>query len=576
MSQQTIVSERVDELLLIMYSLKQMRVAESVDQELGAPHGNWEGLSYGELALVFVAYTVMSCTHFLSPMEEWAEQHLMSLGEGLGKRVRVEDFTDDRLAVLLSRLGDEETHPSAQIEQELGQHMIRAYELPTETVRIDMTSISVYHRPSVEDEGLMRFGHSKDHRPDLRQFKAVLGTLDPAGVPLATDVLSGEQADDPHYTPTWDRMAATIGHSGFLAVGDCKMGSLKTRAHIQNHDGFYLMPLPMTGNTPEELQTWVLNPPCSPQAIRLPDQRADEAAVGQGFEVSVACRWQNPDTEEEIVDWKERRLVIQSKTLANQQRHGLQERLTKAEAGLMALNASPTTERAELERRAQAIVKRYRVAEYLSLSFFEQVSCQTRYVGPGRPGPNRPTQTIQIHTWTLEVSRHHDAIDLFNRLAGWRVYATNAPANRLDLVGAVHCYRQEWQPEHGFHRLKGGLLAITPLYIRDDERIAGLFLLLGIALRLLTLIEFVTRRDLAATHESLKGLYAGNPNRATNRPTTERLLKAFDNITLYRLDTGDGVQFQVTPLSPLQCRILQALRIPLSFYAPPVPIIDSS
>jgi len=154
------------------------------------------------------------------------------------------------------------------------------------------------------------------------------------------------------------------------------------------------------------------------------------------------------------------------------------------------------------------------------------------------------------------------AIDLFNRLAGWRIYVTNAPASRLSLDGAVNCYRQEWQPEHGFHRLKGGLLAIMPLYLHDDERIRGLLLLLGIALRVLTLTEFVARRDLAATGEKLAGLYAGNPKHATDQPSAERLLKAFDNITLYFHKTETEIRYEVTPLSPLQRRILKALGIP--------------
>jgi transposase len=79
----------------------------------------------------------------------------------------------------------------------------------------------------------------------------------------------------------------------------------------------------------------------------------------------------------------------------------------------------------------------------------------------------------------------------------------------------MNCYRQEWQPEHGFHRLKGGLLAITPLFLKDDNRIRGLLLLLGIALRVLTLTEFVARRSLAATGETLKGL-----NQPAHRRTT--------------------------------------------------------
>src|SRR3990172_1225456 len=120
----------------------------------------------------------MKCSHYLGPVEEWVAQPPISLRPALGKPVRVQDLRDDRLAFWLGRLGDEQTLPGEQIELELGQHLVRAYKLPSETARIDMTSVSVYHQPE-DNQGLMRFGRSKDHRPDLRQFKAVLGTLDP-------------------------------------------------------------------------------------------------------------------------------------------------------------------------------------------------------------------------------------------------------------------------------------------------------------------------------------------------------------------------------------------------------------
>ena len=123
-----------------------MQVDVIIDRALGAPHGNWEGLSYGELALVYIVYVVMKCSHYLSPVAEWVAQQPVSLHQAPGKPVGVQDCTDDRLALLLGRLGDEQTHPGEQIELELG-------------------------------------------------------TLDPVGLPLASAVLSGEQADDPHYTP---------------------------------------------------------------------------------------------------------------------------------------------------------------------------------------------------------------------------------------------------------------------------------------------------------------------------------------------------------------------------------------
>ena len=120
------------------------------------------------------------------------------------------------------------------------------------------------------------------------------------------------------------------------------------------------------------------------------------------------------------------------------------------------------------------------------------------------------------------------------------------------------------------------MLAITPLFLKDDNRIRGLVLLLGIALRALTLIELVVRRELATTDDTLKGLYAGNPNRATDQPTTERLLTAFDDITLYRHQSANQVWYQVTELSLLQRRILHLMHVPESVYAPPAVLFDAS
>jgi transposase len=320
------------------------------------------------------------------------------------------------------------------------------------------------------------------------------------------------------------------------------------------------------------LAAWVLKPPSAPCAIRLPGQSRRAPPVGQGFEVKVECAWQNPDTAE-TVTWTERRLVLQSEAHAQRQQAGLRDRLAKAERALHALK--PASEPAALDQRAQAILTRYDVADYLDVRYTEHVERQTRYVGGGRPGPNRLTHTLETHTWTAHTKRRRAAINRFNRLAGWRVYVTNTPVRRLSLAEAVNCYRQEWQPEHGFHRLKGGGLAITPLFLKDDNRIRGLLLLLGIALRALTLTEFIVRRGLAASGETLKGLYAGNPNRATDQPTAERLLKAFDDITLYRHESPIQVWYQVTELSPLQRRILQLMQVPESVYAPPATLIDS-
>lgn len=94
-------------------------------------------------------------------------------------------------------------------------------------MRLDTTSVSVYaDRDQVAV--LFQHGHSKDHRPDLRQFKVMLAALDPLGVVVAADVVAGHRADDGLYLPTLLRLQTTLGESGMLYIGDAKMGALAT------------------------------------------------------------------------------------------------------------------------------------------------------------------------------------------------------------------------------------------------------------------------------------------------------------------------------------------------------------
>src|SRR5215467_13658570 len=97
------------------------------------------------------------------------------------------------------------------------------------------------------------------------------------------------------------------------------------------------------------------------------------------------------------------------------------------------------------------------------------------------------------------------------------------------------------------------------MYGQRDAHATGLMRLLSMALRVLTLLECVGRRQLAAAGETFSGLYAGNSQRETARPTAERLLEAFQEVTLTVLEGVDQAYRHLTALSPLQERILALL-----------------
>lgn len=74
------------------------------------------------------------------------------------------------------------------------------------------------------------------------------------------------------------------------------------------------------------------------------------------------------------------------------------------------------------------------------------------------------------------------------------------------------------------------------------------------------------RRQLKIEGESLVGLHPENPKKATTRPTTERLLKAFDNVTLTIIEVREQRYGHVSPLNPLQEKILRLLGLSPEIY----------
>jgi transposase len=149
---------------------------------------------------------------------------------------------------------------------------------------------------------------------------------------------------------------------------------------------------------------------------------------------------------------------------------------------------------------------------------------------------------------------------------GWRLYVLNAPAERFSLTQAFLAYRGPPNIERDFSRLKGRPLGLRPVYLQREDHLKGLVRLVSLALRILTLTEFVVRRSLEGENEGLAGLYPGNAKQQSRRPTTERLLAAFKDITLSLVQLPSRTIVHMTPLTPLQSRILKLLDLPTSIY----------
>jgi len=161
-------------------------------------------------------------------------------------------------------------------------------------------------------------------------------------------------------------------------------------------------------------------------------------------------------------------------------------------------------------------------------------------------------------------------LDAWNALVarlGWHVYVTSTTRVQYTAPALVRAYRHQVLQERGFARLKTRNLQIRPVYLRDEQRIRGLTWLLTLALRVLTVMEYRLRTALRQHGAALVGLTPASPTQATQRPTTERVLHAFRNITRTHLTCNGQTHYHVTPLTPLQEQILSLLQLPADLYA---------
>jgi transposase len=567
-SELVIITERVDDVALLIGQMITMGLPEVLDRHIPR-HWKQRGLSWGWTAVIWLAHILTEGDHRKVAVEVYIKGMQQTLSRLTAQVIQPLDFSDDRLSHLLTHLSKPKYWH--QIERDLNARSIEVHALPPEVIRCDATTVSGAHE--VTAEGLLQFGHSKDD-PTRPQIKVMLGALDPWGMPLATDVLSGERADDGLYLALMARIRTGMQTTGLLFVGDCKMSALETRASIVGHHDLYLSPLPLTGVTAEAMEAWISEGVARGETGELvrvfrTNDRGHEVLTAEGYEFERTC-WAKGSHE----GWTERVMVVRSPLHAHHQAAGLDKRLRHAATALAALTPPrgrgkrQITEEATLVEAIDRVLKAHRVEGLLSVIWEKQVEQHTQYLGRGRGSASRPKRVIEHTRYHITcIARQEAQIAGLRQRYGWKAFVTNARQTRLSLEEAVLCYRNEYRVERVFNRLKSRL-HIAPLFVKLNDQIEGLTYLLTLGVRVLTVTEFVLRRSLEQDQATLPGLHLENKRKMTGTPTAERLLQAFAGVslTIIQHPAGEEILRRMTPLSGVQEAILHRLGLGTHLY----------
>jgi len=401
-------------------------------------------------------------------------------------------------------------------------------------------------------------GHSKDHRPDLKQLVLILTVSADGAVPLAHRVADGNTNDDSTHIDTWDGLRTLTGRSDFLYVADSKLCTREQMSHIDRHGGRFVTVLPRTRKEDGLLREWMTHEaPQFTEAIRRPAKR-------NGDPDSVWCTCPAPfaSSEGHRIVW------VHSTVKAHRDESARSERIQRARRALSELSQRLAGPRARISSRvaaeeaAAAILTASGAQRWVTVTVTQSTQESFRQEKRGRPANDTRYRKITKTHYALDITIDADAVRYDAASDGCFPLISNDHA--LTDADVLTAYRYQPNLEKRHHQLKS-VQDATPVTLHSPARIQALFACHFIALLCCCLIERELRT--AMTRENVPELPLYHEDRPCNAPTAARVFEHFAHVQRHHLTRDDQhIQTFQPQLTPLQHQLLNLLDVPASAY----------
>jgi transposase len=467
---------------------------------------------------------------------------------------------DDRLGRCLDRMFD---GAGRDFILALVRHVIAEFQVSLDELHNDSTTVSFHGSyEEAKEEGSQRgrathaitWGHSKDHRPDLKQLLYTLTVTEDGGVPVYFSSASGNVVDDTTHRDTWDLLRELIGRPDFLYVADCKLASRENLGHIAQRGGRFVTVLPATHKEDQEFRQQLREHPAAICWIDLYEVKDDKEVVRDTLAV---C-------QEEMLSKEGYRLFWYRSTRKKElDRIARLRRIERAVNELRQLNLrliGPRTrfrERSKVEAAVQKILDEHQVQPFLAIEITEQTQATYKQATPGRPSSQTKYVRRARPGYFVTGQANADAVVKAEEEDGVFPLLTNDLHFTAEEV--LRAYKRQPLIEKRFSQFKNDF-TVAPVYLKNVARVQGLLAVYFLVLLIQTLLERELRRALQRADEEFLPLYP--ESRPCRRPTTRRVLDAFESVQRHVLKLSDGMeQTMVTQLTPLQHQVLSLLKL---------------
>ena len=318
-------------------------------------------------------------------LNEWAKPFdLKLLGLDGGD---VDLLNDDRVGRSLASLFDSDR---ASFLNRLVLDVVKKFRIDTDQLHNDSTSVQfsgLYKNANGTQRAgkttvAILHGHSKDHRPDLKQLVWILTISSDGAVPIACRIANGNVTDDTTHIATWDGLVNLLKGSDFLYVADSKLATKTNMDHIAKNNGRFISVLPATRKEVDAFKSYVVDHELDwTEAIKHLPRRKD-----QPEEVWWTTEAPWPSAEGYRIIWvKSSSKIIRDGELRRAS-------ISQAICDLSSLNERLTSSKTRIktivavEKQVTEILKNAQAIRWINFEVIETTDERYRQDKRGRPG----------------------------------------------------------------------------------------------------------------------------------------------------------------------------------------------
>lgn len=506
-------------------------------------------------AIVVLVHNVVLSPGPLYRIGEWAaplESHVLGLTPAQKAAIN-----DDRVGRALDALASER---GRNIFFRLALRLIKQFNLDTSRIHSDTTTLTLSGRyEGSQASPRITYGKNKDHRPDLKQLVFGLNVTADGAVPISHQIYSGNRTDDTVHRSNTEELRQLLGRDDFIYVADCKLCTFDNLQAIRGYGGDFVTVLPRSRKEDARFRTSLRlreTPPRWKTILKVPNARRKTEPP----DIYSSCAGPAKTDDDFRLVW------IRSSQKALLDAQIREDNLRRAEVDLAelgrGLNRRHLKKKRQVREKIRAILKKYRVEDWLEATLHQYDEVSTRHLSRGRPRADAALLEIRTPKLRLQVKRLADVLKRQAHTDG--VFPLVTSLMRESKKRLLQIYKYQAYIEKRFSQIKTEH-EIAPAYLKKPQRVAGLIHAYFIALALTGLIERQVRKGMVARGiEQLPLLPEG---RMTSTPTASRILEAFTGVSWFDFQRGaDNVAFPIK-LNSLQLLLLDLLEVPRSSYA---------